>query len=76
MVASTSCQRGGVALLDLIVFTITAGVCRREQVLRNCIKFIALLKVKVRVALMDAQTRCTSFVRSFACIVAKQIPVP
>jgi hypothetical protein len=62
-------------LLDLVILTIIADVCGEERVLRHSIKFIAPPKVKVRVALMGARTLCTSFVRSFECIITGQIPV-
>jgi hypothetical protein len=54
MVASSSCQRGGVALLDLIAFTIIAGICGGEQGLQHSIKCIVPPEFKVRVALMGA----------------------
>jgi hypothetical protein len=76
MVASTSCQPGGVALLDLIVvFTIITCPYDREQVLRHSIKTIAPPEVKLRMALLAAQTRCTSFVCRFANIITQQTPV-
>jgi hypothetical protein len=75
LVASTTCQRGEVALLGLDVFSIIASVCGRVQVLRHSIKFFVPPRVKVPVALMVARTRGTSFVCSFASIGTKQIPV-